>query len=165
MFLRVANTSSSVILTDNGSEFSNPKENKYRKMAPYLRTRTFYCDADSLYQKGSCEVNHELIRCVLPKGSSFDNLTQKDLFLMMDHINSYNRKKLYYEEDLFRKLGCSPVAAENNILKPKLLKSNREICISCQKKTTPNGWILRMQKFREGIDLWFLYANFLLNVL
>ena len=27
------------------------------------------------------------------------------------------------------------------------------------------GWILRIQKFREGIDLWLLYANLLLNVL
>lgn len=25
------------------------------------------------------------------------------------------------------------------------------------------GWILRIQKFREGIDLWLLYANLLLN--
>ena len=122
-----------VILTDNGSEFSNPKEIEYRKMAPYLRTRVFYCDAGSPYQKGACEVNHELIRRVLPKGSSFDDLTQKDIFLMMDHINSYKRKKLnnrspyetfsfYYGEDLLKKLGCSPVAAENIILKPKLLK-------------------------------------------
>lgn len=27
------------------------------------------------------------------------------------------------------------------------------------------GWILRMQKFREGIDLWLLYANLLLSIL
>lgn len=53
--------------------------------------------------------------------------------LMMNHINSYKRKKLnnrspyetfsfYYGEDVLKKLGCSPVAAENIILKPKLLK-------------------------------------------
>lgn len=52
---------------------------------------------------------------------------------MMNHINSYKRKKLnnrnpyetfsfYYGEDVLKKLGCSPVAAENIILKPKLLK-------------------------------------------
>lgn len=52
---------------------------------------------------------------------------------MMDHINSYKRKKLnnrspyeafsfYYGEDILKKLGCKPVAAENIILKPKLLK-------------------------------------------
>ena len=122
-----------VILTDNGSEFSNPKEIEYREGYPSLRTRVFYCDPSSPYQKGACEVNHELIRRVLPKGRSFDDLTQDDIFRMMNHINSYKRKKLnnrspydafsfYYGEDLLKKLGCSPVAAENIILKPKLLK-------------------------------------------
>ena len=115
--------------------------NPYRQMAralrtetsPYCRTQVFYCDPSSPYQKGACEVNHELIRRILPKGSSFDDLTQEDIFLMMDHINSYKRKKLndrspyetfsfYYGEDLLKKLGCSPVASENIILKPKLLK-------------------------------------------
>lgn len=31
--------------------------------------------------------------------------------------------------------------------------------------TSKQGWILRIQKFRERIDLWLLYANLLLNVL
>ena len=122
-----------VILTDNGSEFSNPKAIETRDRIPCNRTNVFYCDPSKPYQKGSCEVNHELIRRVLPKGSSFDNLTQEDVFLMMDHINSYKRKKLnnrspydafsfLYGEDLLKKLGCSPVASEDIILKPKLLK-------------------------------------------
>lgn len=78
-------------------------------------------------------MNYELIRRILPKGTSFDDLTQEDIFLMMDHINSYKRKKLnnrspykafsfYYGEDLLKRLGCLPVASENIILKPKLLK-------------------------------------------
>lgn len=78
-------------------------------------------------------MNHELIRRILPKGSSFDDLTQEVIFLMMNHINSYKRKKLnnrstydafsfYYGEDLLKKLGCSLVAAENIVLKPKPLK-------------------------------------------
>ena len=122
-----------VILTDNGSEFSNPKRIEKRENIPCNRTNVFYCDPSAPYQKGACEVNHELIRRILPKGSSIDDLTQKDIFLMMDHINSYKRKKLnnrspyeafsfYYGEDVLRKLGCRPVAAENIILKPKLLK-------------------------------------------
>ena len=122
-----------VILTDNGSEFSNPKAIEKRDAIPCNRTNVFYCDPSAPYQKGACEVNHELIRRILPKGSSFDDLTQKDIFLMMDHINSYKRKKLnnrspyetfsfYYGEDILKKLGCKPVAAENIILKPKLLK-------------------------------------------
>ncbi len=126
-----------VIVTDNGSEFSNPKKIEYREHCPagssYLRTRVFYCDAGCPYQKGAIEVNHELIRRVLPKGSSFDNLTQADVTRMMDHINSYKRKKLndrspyetfsfYYGEEVLKLLGCTPVAAEDIRLKPALLK-------------------------------------------
>lgn len=70
-----------VILTDNGSEFSNPKEIENRKIIPRKRTSVFYCDPSAPYQKGACEVNHELIRRILPKGSSFDDLTQDDIFL------------------------------------------------------------------------------------
>jgi len=126
-----------VILTDNGSEFSNPKAIEYREHpAPgysYKRTSVYYCDAGSPYQKGACEVNHELIRRILPKGTSFDQLTREDVNLMMNHINSYKRKKLnnrspyetfsfYHGEEVLRKLGCKPVAAGDIMLKPALLK-------------------------------------------
>lgn len=74
-----------------------------------------------------------MIRRIQPQGNSFDDLTQKDIFLMMNHINSYKRKKpnnrslyktfiLYYGEDVLSKLGCRLAAIENIILKPKLLK-------------------------------------------
>lgn len=123
-----------VILTDNGSEFSNPKAIEYgSEKYTGLRTRIFYCDAGSPYQKGAIEVNHELIRRVLPKGTSFNNLIQEDINLMMNHINSYKRKKLndhspyeafsfYHGEEVLHKLGCIPVAASNIMLKPVLLK-------------------------------------------
>ncbi len=120
-----------VILTDNGSEFSNPsaiengKDNKHR-------TKVFYCDASCPYQKGACEVNHELIRRVLPKGKSFDHLTQEDVNLMMNHINSYARRKLnnrtpyesfsfYYGVLVLNALGCTPIAPNDIVLKPSLL--------------------------------------------
>ena len=122
-----------VILTDNGSEFSNPRAIEYRETIPSLRTNVFYCDAGSPYQKGAIEVNHELIRRILPKGTSFNHLTQEDINLMMDHINSYKRKKLnnrspyetfsfYHGEEVLHKLGCIPVAASDIMLKPALLK-------------------------------------------
>ena len=125
-----------VIVTDNGSEFSNPKKIEYRNYAiadqGYRRTSIYYCDAGCPYQKGAIEVNHELIRRVLPKGTSFDNLTQADVNLMMNHINSYKRKKLndrspyetfsfHYGEEVLRLLDCSPVAAKDILLKPSLL--------------------------------------------
>ena len=123
-----------VILTDNGSEFSNPKAIEYgAENYGRLRTRIFYCDAGRPYQKGAIEVNHELIRRVLPKGTSFNHLEQGDISLMMNHINSYKRKKLnnrtpyetfsfYHGEEVLHKLGCSPVAASDIMLKPALLK-------------------------------------------
>lgn len=126
-----------VILTDNGSEFSNPRAIEFREKAgngiPYCRTNVYYCDAASPHQKGAIEVNHELIRRVLPQGSSFDDLTQEDIFLMMNHINSYKRKKLnnrspyetfsfYHGEEVLEKLACRPVAAGDIMLKPALLK-------------------------------------------
>ena len=126
-----------VILTDNGSEFSNPKAIEYREsfMGGNTRHRTniYYCDPSRPYEKGAIEVSHELIRRVLPKGTSFNRLTQQDIFLMMDHINSYKRKKLnnrspyeafsfYYGEDVLKKLGCRQVPADSIILRPSLLK-------------------------------------------
>lgn len=83
-----------VILTDNGSEFSNPKEIEFSPFTGEQRCRVFYCEPKRSDQKGSCENNHEFIRRVLPKGTSFDNLQQKDFDLLMSHINSYKRKKL-----------------------------------------------------------------------
>lgn len=126
-----------IILTDNGSEFSNPKAIKYRETfaggVSLMRTRVYYCDPSKPYEKGAIEVNHELIRRVLPKGTSFNHLTQKDIDLMMNHINSYKRKKLnnrspyeafsfYYGEEVLKKLGCHQVPADDIILKPALLK-------------------------------------------
>ena len=123
-----------VILTDNGSEFSNPKAIEFGPDEKGIRrTNVFYCDPSCPYRKGAIEVNHELIRRIVPKGNSFDSYNQDDIFLMMDHINSYKRKKLnnrspydafsfYYGEDILKQLACKPVAAENIILKPGLLK-------------------------------------------
>lgn len=123
-----------VILTDNGSEFSNPKAIEYgNDKFRGLRTRIYYCDAGCPYQKGAIEVNHELIRRVLPKGSSFDQLTQDDINLMMNHINSYKRKKLnnrspyeafsfYHGEEVLTMLGCLSIAPNDIMLKPGLLK-------------------------------------------
>lgn len=41
-----------VILTDNRSEFSNPREIEYRDTVPMRRTSIFYCNPSCPYQKG-----------------------------------------------------------------------------------------------------------------
>lgn len=82
-----------VLLTDNGSEFSDPAAIETRNDGT-LRTHVFYCDPGASYQKGAVERNHEFIRLFFPKGSSFDQLTQPQINLMMSHINSYSRPVL-----------------------------------------------------------------------
>ena len=57
-------------------------------------TNLFHCNPGASYQKGAIEKNHEYIRHILPKGSSFDNLTQEDCNIIMSHINSTPRKSL-----------------------------------------------------------------------
>lgn len=119
------------LLTDNGSEFSDPTEIEYfqgEKMVPL-----YYCDPYKAWQKAEIENNHRLLRRVLPKGTSFDNLTQQDLNLMFSHINSYRRKKLgsqspfdafsfFYQSDLLARLDLIRIPDEQVNLTTTLLK-------------------------------------------
>jgi IS30 family transposase len=121
-----------VILTDNGSEFSNPTAIEFDENGE-RRTNIFFCDPYASYQKGACEVNHEFIRRIIPKGTSMDHFDQNDITLMMDHINSYGRKKLnnqspfelfsfFHKKSLLTKLGATPINKNEIVLKPRLLK-------------------------------------------
>ena len=122
-----------VILTDNGSEFSNPTEIEFDMNTGEQRTKIFYCHPSSPYEKGSCEVNHELLRRILPKGTSFNELKQEDINLVMSHINSYKRKKLnnkspyfmfsyIYGKDAIDKLGIIEIDPNNINLSNSLIK-------------------------------------------
>ena len=121
-----------VILTDRGSEFTDPLSIECDEDG-VVRTRVFYCDPLRSDQKGGCEVTHEMIRRILPKKTSFDFLTQEKVDLMMNHINSYTRKKLngrsahqlfsfLYGSDVAEKLHSHPVNAAEINLTPELLK-------------------------------------------
>ena len=122
-----------LILTDNGSEFSNPIEIEFDMNTGEKRTQIFYCHPSSPFEKGSCEVNHELLRRILPKGTSFDNLSQDNINLIMSHINSYKRKKLnnvspytlfstIYGKDTIDKLGIQEIEPNKVSLSRNLLK-------------------------------------------
>ena len=80
-----------VILTDNGSEFFNPISIEVDYNTGEVLSHVFYCDPYCSYQKGSIEKNHEYIRYILPKKSSFNSLTQEDCDLIASHINSTSR--------------------------------------------------------------------------
>ena len=121
-----------IILTDNGSEFSNPTEIEFHLTTGEKRTQIFYCHPSSPFEKGSCEVNHELLRRILPKRTPFDDLTQNDINLIMSHINSYKRKKLnnvspykmfstIYGKDTIDKLGIQEIEPNNVSLSKNIL--------------------------------------------
>ena len=80
-----------VILTDNGTEFSDPESIEIDFDTGEKVSNLFYCDPNSSWQKGSIEKNHEFIRYILPKGTSFSGLTQEDCYKIASHINSVPR--------------------------------------------------------------------------
>lgn len=121
-----------VILADRGSEFTDPLSIEFSSDGK-RRTHVFYCEPNRPDQKGGCEVTHEMIRRILPKRTSFDNLTQADISLMMSHINSYKRKKLnnrsanqlfsfLHGEDTLSMLDIQSIPVNEINLTPNLLK-------------------------------------------
>lgn len=83
-----------VILTDNGSEFMDPESIEIDINTGEKVSSLFYCDPNCSWQKGSIEKNHEFIRYILPKGSSFASLSQDNCYLIASHINSTPRVSL-----------------------------------------------------------------------
>lgn len=121
-----------VILTDNGTEFQFPERIECDKNGG-IRTRVFYCNPNSSWQKGRIEKNHEYIRYVIPKGQSLDNYTQRDACILMNHINSEARdslngctpfrlSKMLLNNRLHRLLCLQEIPADQVNLKPSLLK-------------------------------------------
>ena len=120
-------------LTDNGGEFSDVEGISFDPTTGELRTNLFFCHPNRSDEKGSCEKNHELLRYILPKGKSFDNLTQHDLNLIASHVNSLKRKSTdfstpiekfyaFFGKEILDKLGISLIEPNNVILKTKLIK-------------------------------------------
>jgi len=126
-----------VILTDNGTEFSAPSRIETDAEGNLL-ARIYYCDPNSAFQKAHVERNHELLRKILPKGTSyveptsFDGLTQADLDLAISHVNSYLRESLKdrtpydlfaaaFGQQVAELFGVRRIPADNIVLKPSLL--------------------------------------------
>ena len=119
-----------VILTDNGGEFARIDD---IEMDVRGESKLFFCDPNRSDQKGRIEKNHTLIRDILPKGTSFDNLTQEDINLVCSHVNSVKRaalngKSAYelfaftYGEEIPKLLGISKISAEDVCQSSKLLQ-------------------------------------------
>jgi len=121
-----------VILTDNGAEFQNPWELECDQYGE-KRTKVYYCDPNCSWQKGMIEKNHEYIRYVIPKGKSFDTLSQEDITLLVNHINStardslnnctpYQLSHMLLDNSLHMRLSLQAIEPDDVMLKPALLK-------------------------------------------
>lgn len=80
-------------LTDRGSEFGDSVSLEIG-IHGMERSSIYYCDSMRSGQKGGVEHAHTLLRRVLPKGTSFEFLTQWDVNLIVNHINSTPRESL-----------------------------------------------------------------------
>lgn len=121
-----------VILTDNGTEFSDPTAIECDGNGN-TRTKIFYCDPNCSFQKGMIEKNHEFIRYIIPKGKSFDCLSPQKVNLMINHINSLSRDSLnshcpfdmanlLLPKDVLELLSLHKIKSDDVLLKPALLK-------------------------------------------
>ena len=128
-----------LILTDNGHEFSDlaGMERSYTHPGE-RRTMIFYCEPNRSDEKGSCERNHREIRKIIPKGTSINSFMQKDITLMINHVNSYVRESLHgkcpydiamamYPEDFFVLLGLDKIPADEVIMNRHLLDYARKV--------------------------------------
>ncbi|MFQ9892543.1 MAG: IS30 family transposase [Emergencia sp.] len=122
-----------VILTDRGTEFSDPGRIESDPDTGEVQCHVFYCNPMNTNQKSNCERNHEFIRYIIPKKCARDDYTEEEIRKMMNHINSYPRKKWNGQApiDLFIKiygketatlLGLEKIPSDSIHLTPALLK-------------------------------------------
>ena len=120
------------VLGCRGSEFSDPDalETGFEHT---IRTSLYYCDPMCAWQKPGVENSHEYIRYILPKGSSFDKLTQWDVNKVMNHINSSARAslnslppirlaQLLFDQETLNAFNLREISPDAIILSPDLIK-------------------------------------------
>jgi IS30 family transposase len=122
-----------VILTDNGSEFTDIRGIEMDPDTGEVKTNLYFCHPGACGEKGSCERNHELFRYIIPKGTSFDGLTQEHLNIITSHVNSYKRKstdystplelfRAYFGPEILDKFNISLIEPNSVTLTPDLIK-------------------------------------------
>ncbi len=123
------------ILTDRGGEFGDPERLETSKDG-IVRTSIYYCDPMRSGQKGGIEEAHTTLRTILPKGTSFEFLTQWDVNLIVNNINStpreildgktpYETALLDFGEEALKALQLRPIPPDEVNLTPKLIRNNR----------------------------------------
>ena len=77
------------ITTDNGLEFA-----QHKTIAKALKCDYYFCDPYSSWQRGLNENINGLIRQYIPKGSSFENISKKQIRHIEERLNHRPRKSL-----------------------------------------------------------------------
>lgn len=124
-----------IILTDNGSEFFDP--DYIENNGKFENSKVFYCDPRQSQQKGKIEVAHEYLRRFIPKGTSFNNITQDQLTQICNNINSVPRdkfkgvssfsvQKCFTPDEFFTKLNYKEITGVLINLTPNLLKQSKK---------------------------------------
>ena len=80
------------ITTDNGFEFSD-----HKTVSKSLKCDYYFCHPYSSWERGLNENINGLIRQYIPKGSSFDKLTKKEIKRIEDILNHRPRKSLNWK--------------------------------------------------------------------
>jgi len=83
------------ITFDNGMEFSDSAG-----MEKAGRTMVYYAHPYSSFERGTNENWNGIVRRFLPKGKSFDDLTERDINRVMHYINTLPRKRFDYKTPL-----------------------------------------------------------------
>lgn len=122
------------ILTDRGSEFGDPIALE-TGISGIQRSSIYYCDPMQSGQKGGIEQAHTMLRMILPKGTCFEFLTQWDVNLIVNHINSTPRESLggrtpyktaleTLGEEILKAFQLRPIEPDQVNLTPKLIRYN-----------------------------------------
>lgn len=117
-----------IVLTDNGTEFYDPTHIEHNLETGEKLCSVYYCHPNSPEEKPELEKNHEYIRYVLPKKTTFKNLTKEDVKRLEDNINNIPREilggKTPYEltkenSELLEKLDSKYISPDDVTLNPK----------------------------------------------
>lgn len=120
-----------IILTDNGIEFYDPIHLEHDLDTGEKLCSVYYCHPNSPDEKPEIEKNHEYIRYVLPKKTSFEHLTKEDIKLLEDNINNIPRDilggKTPYEltkekfPELIKRIGSNYIQPDDVTLNKKYI--------------------------------------------
>lgn len=80
------------ITSDNGLEFAN-----HKNISKTLECDWYFCHPYSSWERGLNEYTNGLVRQYIPKGTSFENITAKDIKKIENKLNHRPRKSLNWK--------------------------------------------------------------------